>query len=154
LFCVVYLNITCKHTRLYFKCTLKREVFWQFIYAIIADINISPVVNVSIQTWCEFKSRRGKNKHLTAQRSNSNTVWFNFQMYVIFSINLVSQATLRSSGKDILYGCQLLRCLYNILYFLWLHNEFFIIIYNILKFSVIDCCQIIILSIYVPSTHA
>jgi hypothetical protein len=27
------------------------------------------------------KSRRG-NKHLTAQRSNSNTVWFNFQMYI------------------------------------------------------------------------
>ena len=81
-------------------------------------INISPVVNVSIQTWCEFKSRRGKNKLLTAQRSNSNTVWFNFQMYIVFSINLVSQATLRSSGKDILYGCQLLRCLYNILYFL------------------------------------
>ena len=117
-------------------------------------INISPVVNLSIQTWCEFKSRRGKNKHLTAQRSNSNTALFNFQMYIIFSINLVSQATLRSSGKDILYGCQLLRCLYNILYFLWLYNEFFIIIYNILKFCVIDCCQIIILSIYVPSTHA
>jgi hypothetical protein len=117
-------------------------------------INISPVVNVSIQTWCEFKSRRVKNKHLTAQRSNSNTVWFNFPMYIIFSIYLVSQATLRSSGKDVLYGCQLLRCLYNILYFLWLYNEFFIIKYNILKIAVLDCCQIIILSIYVPSTHA
>jgi hypothetical protein len=36
----------------------------------------------------------------------------------IFSINLVSQVTLRSSGTDTLYGCHLLRCLYNVLYFL------------------------------------
>jgi hypothetical protein len=40
--------------------------------------------------------------------SQSNTVWFNFQTYVIFSINLVSLVTLRSSGTDILYGCHLL----------------------------------------------
>ena len=32
--------------------------------------------------WCEFKSRRGKNKNLTALKSNSNTVWFNFQTYI------------------------------------------------------------------------
>ena len=56
-----------------------------------------------------FKSRRGKNKNLTALKSNSNTVWFNFQTYIIFSINLVSfKVTLRSSGTDILYGCHLL----------------------------------------------
>jgi hypothetical protein len=77
------------------------------------------------------------------------TLWFNFQTYIIFSINLVSQVTLRSSGTDILYGCHLLRCLYNILYFLWLYNEFFIILCNILKkIAELDCCQIIILSIY------
>jgi hypothetical protein len=69
--------------------------------------------------WCEFKSCLGKKKHLTAQRSNSNTVWFNFQTYIIFSINLVSSVTQRSSGTDILYGGHLLKCLYNILYFLW-----------------------------------
>ena len=57
--------------------------------------------------WCGFKSRRGKNKNLTALKSNSNTVWFNFQTYIIFSINLVSLVTLRSSGTDILYGCHL-----------------------------------------------
>ena len=40
---------------------------------------------------------------------NSNTVWFNFQTYIIFSINLVSfKVTLRSGGTDILYGCHLL----------------------------------------------
>jgi hypothetical protein len=32
-----------------------------------------------VYQWCEFKSRRGKNKNVSAQRSNSNTVWFNFQ---------------------------------------------------------------------------
>ena len=37
------------------------------------------------------------------------------------------------------------RRLYNILYFLWLYNEFFIILYNILKIAELDCCQIIIL---------
>ena len=53
--------------------------------------------------------------------------------------------TLRSSGRDILSGCHLLsgrdilsgwhllRRLYNILYFMWLYNDFFIILYNILK---------------------
>ena len=51
-------------------------------------------------------------------------------------LTYVSQVTLRSSGTDILYGCHLLRCLYNILYFLWLHDEFFIILYNILKIAI------------------
>ena len=35
-----------------------------------------------VYQWCEFKSRRGKNKKLTALKSNSNTVWFNFQTYI------------------------------------------------------------------------
>jgi hypothetical protein len=81
------------------------------------------------------------------------STWSN-DIYLIFSINLVLQVTLRSSGTDILYSCHLLRCLYNILYFMWLHSEFFIILYNILKIAELDCCQIIILSVYEPSTHA
>ena len=32
------------------------------------------------------KSRRGKNKNLTALISNSNTVWFNFQTYMYIYI--------------------------------------------------------------------
>jgi hypothetical protein len=84
--------------------------------------------------------------YMTSQKSNSNSVWFNFQTYIIFSINLVSQVTLRSRGTDIENGCHLLRCLCNILYFLWLYDEFFIILYNILKIAELDCCQIIILS--------
>jgi hypothetical protein len=54
-------------------------------------------------------------------------------MEAYFSINLVSQVTLRSSGTDILNGCHLLRRLYNILYFLWPCKEFFIILYMFLK---------------------
>ena len=66
------------------------------------------MIGAAVYQWCEFKSRRGKNKNLTAQKSNINTVWFNFQTYMIFSINLVSfKVTLRSSGTDILYGCRL-----------------------------------------------
>ena len=41
--------------------------------------------------WCEFKSHRGKNKNLTAQKSNSNTVWFNFQTYIY--IGIVAQSS-------------------------------------------------------------
>ena len=38
-------------------------------------------VGAAVYQWCGFKSRRGKNKNLTALKSNSNTVWFNFQTY-------------------------------------------------------------------------
>ena len=56
--------------------------------------------------WVQIPAREEQN--LTALKSNSNTVWFNFQTYILFSINLVSLVTLRSSGTDILYGCHLL----------------------------------------------
>ena len=59
-------------------------------------------------------------------------VWFS-DVYILFSIYLVSQVTLRSCGRDIVCGCYLLRCSYNILYFLWMYNELFIILYNIIK---------------------
>ena len=73
------------------------------------DTIFGAISHIYIYIWCGFKSRRGKNKNLTALKSNSNTVWFNFQTYIIFSINLVSfKVTLRSSGTDILYGCHLL----------------------------------------------
>jgi hypothetical protein len=97
----------------------------------------SRALDIRLSDWCCSVSivwvqiRRGKKTNMTAQRPNSNTVWFNFQTYIIFSINLVSQVILISSGTDIVYGCHLLRCLYNILYFLWMYNEFFIILYNI-----------------------
>jgi hypothetical protein len=75
----------------------------------------SRALDVRLSEWCcsvsmvlvQILSREEQN--LTALKSNSNTVWFNFQTYIIFSINLVSlKVTLRSSGTDILYGCHLL----------------------------------------------
>jgi hypothetical protein len=39
--------------------------------------------DIYIYQWCGFKSRRGKNKNLTALKSNSNTVWFNFQILIL-----------------------------------------------------------------------
>ena len=64
-------------------------------------------------------------------------------MYIIFIIYLVSKVTLISSGTYIVWGCHLLRFSYNILCFLWLYNEFFIILYNILKY-----CWVRLLSNY------
>ena len=50
------------------------------------DIRLSDCT--AVYQWCEFKSRRGKNKNLTAQRSNSNTDWFLFQTY-IYNVRLL-----------------------------------------------------------------
>jgi hypothetical protein len=44
------------------------------------------VNGAAVYQWCGFKSRRGKNKKLTALKSNSNTVWFNFQTYIYIYI--------------------------------------------------------------------
>jgi hypothetical protein len=45
------------------------------------------VNGAAVWQWCGFKSRRGKNKNLTALKSNSNTVWFNFQTYIYIYIS-------------------------------------------------------------------
>ena len=37
---------------------------------------------------------------------------------------------------------------------MWLYTEFSIILCHLLNIAELDCCQIIIFSIYVPSTHA
>ena len=46
----------------------------------------SPRINIARS----LKSRRGKNKNLTAQKSNSNTVWFNFQTYIYIYLHTSS----------------------------------------------------------------
>jgi hypothetical protein len=76
------------------------------------DVRLSEWCCSVSMVWVQIPSRESKN--LTALKSNSNTVWFIFQTYIIFSINLVSLVTLRSSGTDILYGCHLLLdvCIY------------------------------------------
>ena len=70
------------------------------------DVRLSEWCCSVSMVWIQITSREKQN--LTALKSNSNTVWFNFQTYIIFSINLVFLVTLRSSGTDILYGCHLL----------------------------------------------
>jgi hypothetical protein len=70
------------------------------------DVRLSEWCCSVSMVWVNIPSREEQN--LTALKSNSNTVWFNFQTYIIFSINLVSLVTFRSSGTDILYGCHLL----------------------------------------------
>jgi hypothetical protein len=54
-----------------------------------------------VYQWCGFKSRRGKNKNLTALKSNSNTVWFNFQTYIYIYRSLLDSYlySLNSSHK-------------------------------------------------------
>ena len=93
------------------------SVTWQ-IY--IDVVEWSRLLDVRLSEWCcsvsmvwvQTPSREEQN--FTALKSNSNTVWFNFQTYIYI----------------------------------------YIILSNILKIAELDCCQIIILSIYVPSTHA
>jgi hypothetical protein len=70
------------------------------------DVRLSEWCCSVSMVWVQILSREEQN--LTPLKSNSNTVWFNFQTYIIFSINLVSLVTLRSSGTDIVYGCHLL----------------------------------------------
>jgi hypothetical protein len=86
---------------------------------------------------CGLKSRPKKNKIWPL--TNLILTLFGLilrHIYIIFSIYLVSEVTLRSSGTDIVCVCHLLRCSYTILYFLWLDNEFFIILCNIIQI----CC--------------
>ena len=35
-------------------------------------------IGAAVYEWCKFESDRWKKKKLTAQRSNSSTVWFNY----------------------------------------------------------------------------
>ena len=59
------------------------------LYFYIVDVvEWSRALDIMLSEWCCSVSmvwvqiRRGKNKHLTAQGSNSNPVWFNFQTYI------------------------------------------------------------------------
>ena len=70
---------------------------------------------------------------------------------MIFSIYLVSQVTLISSGTDVVCGYHLLRCSYNILFScncIMNYSLSYAIYYKIVE---LDCCHIIILNIHEPS---
>jgi hypothetical protein len=107
---------------------LKFHFYWADVveWSGALDIKLSDLFCSVAMVWVQIQSR--EDKIFTGKKNNYYTVWFNLQTYIIFSINLVSQVTLRSSGTYIVYGCHLLRCLCNLLYFLWLYNDFFIIL--------------------------
>ena len=80
--CTIYIRLnTCLMaiSRLFLrdKVTLRLLKLW--FRAL--DIRLSDWCSAVYQ-WCEFKSRRRKNTNLSAQRSNSYTVGFKFQMYI------------------------------------------------------------------------
>ena len=51
--------------------------------------------------WCGFKSRRGKNKNLTALKFNFKTVWFNY----IRRIYICSKGKYKIQIKKPVYIC-------------------------------------------------
>ena len=61
----------------------------------IADVvEWSRALDIRLSDWCcsvsmVFKFRGEKNKNLSVQRSNSNTVWFNFQTYIYIYIKYI-----------------------------------------------------------------
>ena len=55
---------------------------WKQIVIKPNSVRIRFLYGAAVYQWCEFKSRRGKNKLLTALKSNANTVWLNFQTYI------------------------------------------------------------------------
>ena len=100
------------------RFALREKVTLRLLELLLKGVDVvewSRALDVRLSEWCcsvsmvwvQMPSREEQN--LTALKSNSNIVWFNFQTYIKFSINLVSfKVTLRSSGTDILYGCHLL----------------------------------------------
>jgi hypothetical protein len=110
------------YTRLYTCLTsiprfsLRDKVTLRLLKLLLKGVDVvewSRALDVRLSEWCcsvsmvwvQIPSREEQK----FDSSNSNTVWFNFQTYIIFSINLISfNVTLRSSGTDILYGCHLL----------------------------------------------
>jgi hypothetical protein len=53
---------------------------------VIIDTESIYIYGAAVYQWCGFKSCRGKKKKLTGLKSNSNTVWFNFQTYIYIYI--------------------------------------------------------------------
>ena len=97
---VIYFNITHNilQSTLYDKGTeenLKMSHFLSISLYIqgVDVVEWSRALDVRLSEWCCSVSMvwvqiPSKNKNLTALKSNSNTVWFNFQMYIYISKSL------------------------------------------------------------------
>ena len=61
------------------------------------------MIGAAVYQWCELKFHRGKNKKLSAQRSNSNTVLFNFQTYIYESLIVFKGVSLQTFFPECVY---------------------------------------------------
>ena len=90
-------------------------------------------LNVHILSFISCVSCRGKNNVWQLKNLILTLLGLIFRrIYTIWYLPSIIN-NFEISGTDVVCGYHLLRCSYNILYFLWLYNEFFIILYNILK---------------------
>ena len=114
--CTIYTGLCACLTSIP-RFALREKVTLRLLKLLFYGVDVvewARALDVRLSEWCCSASivwiqiRRGKNKQLTALKPNSNTIWFNFPTYIIFSINLESLVTFRSSGTYILYGCHLL----------------------------------------------
>jgi hypothetical protein len=78
------------------------KLLWHRIYIYVVEW--SRALDVRLSEWCCSVSMvwvqiPSKNKNFTALKSNSNTVWFNFQTYIYIQSNL-SIATIEGSSEN------------------------------------------------------
>ena len=64
------------------------------------DVRLSERCCSVSMVWVQI--RRGKNKNLTALKSNSNTVWFNFQTCIYINIKEISEKRTKRNFHNIL----------------------------------------------------
>ena len=55
------------------------------------DVRLSEWCCSVTMVWVQIPSREEQKKNLTALKSNSNTVWFNFQTHIYIYISLLTQ---------------------------------------------------------------
>jgi hypothetical protein len=68
-----------------FGHSFETKIIWIYIPSSVINKFFIYIYNgAAVYQWCEFKKNRGKNKNLTAQKSNSNTVGLIFRR--IFNI--------------------------------------------------------------------
>ena len=80
----------------------------------------SRALDVRLSEWCCSVSmvwvqiRRGKNKNLTDLKSNSNTVWFNFQTYIYIYYSKIDNSV---SSPQLGYHCLFVNILLYVIVF-------------------------------------
>jgi hypothetical protein len=57
-----------------FELTTLVAIATDYIGSCKSNYHLITAIGAAVYQWCEFKSRRGKNKNLTAQKSNSKEI--------------------------------------------------------------------------------